>query len=132
MILTRFALFDDRTLGQLIHEGQFYYTIENPWQNGANTPFESCIPEGRYDMIRVDSPKYGKNMWEISGIPDRDHVLIHVANFAKNVTGCVGLGEGIFEELRGVTDSRSAINRFYKQTKDYNTLDLTIRSGAIV
>jgi len=130
MILTRFAQFDNRTLGKIFYEDEVYYTIENPWKD--NEPFESCIPEGDYQLVRVDSPKYGKHMWEISNVQNRSHCLIHVANFAANVTGCVGFGEDVFDGLRGVTNSRSAINRFYRQTKDFNTLELRIRSGAIV
>jgi|TARA_R100001530_G_scaffold120016_1_gene87255 hypothetical protein len=130
MILTRFALFHDRTLGKLFYEDEEYYTIENPWLN--NQPNISCIPEGDYTMIRVDSPKYGANMWEISNVEDRTHILIHVANFAKDVRGCIGFGSEIFANLEGVAKSRDAINKFYQQTKDYNHLRLTIRSGAIV
>ena len=127
--LIRFANFDDRTIGRLTIDNHSFYTIENPCLD--NKAFISCIPVGEYRMIRVDSPKYGAGMWEISNVPGRSHILIHVANTAKNVTGCVGMGSGLYGDLEGVASSRIAIDRFYDLTKGYEAMDIIIRRGEI-
>lgn len=45
------------------------FTLEDPWRN--NHSFSSCIPAGRYQCQKVDSPKFGPT-YEILDIPDRD------------------------------------------------------------
>ena len=97
LTLIRFGNFSNRTLGKFIFDQSSWYSIENPWQN--NTPFLSCIPEGNYRMVRVNSPKYGDHMWEISEVHDRTSILVHVANTAVDVTGCIGLGTGLYGNL---------------------------------
>ncbi len=127
--LIRFANFDDRTIGRLNIGGRDYYTIENPWKD--NAPFISCIPEGEYRMTRVDSPKYGEHMWEVSEVQGRSHILVHVANTAENVTGCIGLGMGLYGDLAGVSQSRVANENFYIVTDGVEEMDLTIYRGHI-
>lgn len=123
--LIRFAYFEDRTLGLF---GK-WYCIEREWRN--NEINVSCIPEGEYKMMRVDSPRFGDDMWEVADVPNRSHILIHVANYASNVIGCLGLGTGLFSDLGGVSRSGIAIDDFYKETEDETEMDLVIRSGAI-
>ena len=127
--LIRFARFEDRTLGKLIVDNKSFYTIENPWKD--NIPYTSCIPEGEYKLIRVNSPKYGPNMWEVSRVPGRSHILIHIANTASNVTGCIGLGMGLYGDLAGVATSRVAIEKFYRHTTGFEEMNLTVYRGHI-
>ena len=114
MRLVRYAYFDDRTLGQLQYQDQRWWTIECPWLD--NTPNVSCIPEGSYELVRVDSPRFGENMWQVSGVPGRTHILVHVANTSADVIGCIGLGTGVYSDLQGVSSSRIAIDAFYDLT----------------
>lgn len=128
MILTRFAAFEDRVLGRLDLVGSMWWTIERPWL--LNEPNVSCIPEGTYPMLRTDSPRFGPNMWEIT-VPGRTHILIHVANTAKDIKGCIGLGKGLYGDLAGVANSRAAIDEFYSLTTDANEMEIEIVSGVI-
>jgi len=128
MKLVRYAYFDDRVLGVLSHDGTEYYTIEKPCKE--NKPYVSCIPEGEYTLTRVDSPKFGANMWEVSAVPDRTHILVHVANYSRDVVGCIGLGQGVFANLGGVSSSRAAVQQFYEQTEGIGQMSLTIEKGA--
>lgn len=129
MKLTRFAHFTDRTLGLLHYGTDSWWTIERPWKN--NRREVSCIPEGHYEMVRVDSPRFGPNMWEIASVPDRSHILLHIANTASDILGCVGLGTGLYGDLAGVSNSRKAITAFYNLTQAdvFHTIDIS--SGVI-
>lgn len=74
-------------------------TIELPWKN--NSARISCIPEGRYPLIKRYSPKF-KNHYLLENVPDRQYILIHPANNALiELKGCIapvsiitGIGQG--------------------------------------
>jgi hypothetical protein len=126
--IIRFAAFAECTIGRLyLDKEPLYYTIERPWKN--NTPFVSCIPAGRYPVARVDSPSYGKDTWLIDEVPDRTHILLHVANVAYNVQGCIGLGMGIYSNMSGVRQSRIAVEDFYDRTQDRVSEEIEITFG---
>ena len=129
MEIVRFAYFTDRTLGRLHFENLAFWTIERPWL--GNQREISCIPCGDYPLVRVNSPRFGADMWEIGDVPDRSHILIHVANTAGDIMGCVGLGVGLYGNLAGVANSRKAITEFYALTQAASSLDITVRDGVI-
>ncbi|HEY4150705.1 MAG TPA: DUF5675 family protein [Chitinophagaceae bacterium] len=88
------------TNGQLVLNGSLVsYSIELPWNN--NKPQDSCIPEGRYELRKRYSPKFGAHL-EVMEVPGRELVLIHPANNAlRELKGCIapvsvltGEGEG--------------------------------------
>ena len=127
--LVRFANFEDRTLGRLTFGKHSWYTIEKAWR--GNQPYISCIPEGVYRCQRVDSPKFGKNYWEITGIEGRSHILFHIANTADALSGCVGVGAGLYSDLRGVSRSKIGFGEFMAHTEGYTDLEMFIWKGAI-
>lgn len=129
MLLTRFAYLEDRTLGRLECFGEAFWTIENPWLD--NKPNVSCIPEGEYQMERYDSPTHGFNTWQFVGVPNRTYIQIHVANYASNVMGCIGLGNGVIANLAGVSSSRDAMDRFGELTIGMDRATIKIASGAL-
>lgn len=128
--LTRFAIYPDRCLGYLSFEDHRWYSIERPWLD--NEPFISCIPEGRYTLKRVNSPRFGAGRWEVSEVPGRWHILIHTANFPHDVEGCIGLGRGVMKDHRGVSNSANAIAGFYNVTDDKDEIEMVIRQGAMI
>jgi hypothetical protein len=127
MEIIRFKRSDEVTLGRLLHEGLSLYTVERPWFD--NKAFVSCIPDGNYRIKRVDSPRFGKNMWEVAEVPNRTHILLHTANYPHNVKGCIGLGKGVYTDMSGVTSSKKAITDFYNATEGLTEMDLIIRTG---
>jgi hypothetical protein len=63
------------------------YTIELPWKN--NQAGVSCIPEGKYDLVKRWSPKFGSHL-QILNVPGRELILIHPANDALlELRGCI-------------------------------------------
>lgn len=127
--LIRFGSFKDRTIGRLTCNDEHFYTVEKPWVD--NQQNISCIPTGYYKLVRVDSPRFGANTWEVANVTGRSHILIHVANTSADVIGCIGLGMGLFPQLQGVSTSRKAIENFYLMTADRTEEELIIRNGAL-
>ncbi|MDF5698383.1 DUF5675 family protein [Vibrio parahaemolyticus] len=117
--------FEHGTFGVLCDEfgNEICKTIERPWKD--NAPMISCIPDGHYDLVPHQSPKFGKcyaldgeeqgvTIW---GPSQRTHILIHVANRVDQLQGCIGVGFdfGVLKDRQGrnqwaVLDSRSAFN----------------------
>jgi hypothetical protein len=129
MELIRFGSFKDRTVGRLTYNDEHFYTVEKPWAD--NKPNVSCIPTGYYKLVRVDSPKFGENTWEIADVTGRSHILIHVANTSVDVIVCIGLGMGLFPQLQGVSSSRTAIENFYLITSHLKEEEIIIRDGTL-
>jgi len=93
--------FSQGTNGTLAFNGfAICATIELPWKN--NSARISCIPEGRYSLIKRYSPHF-KSHFMLEDVPDRQYILIHPANNALlELKGCIapvslitGIGKGI-------------------------------------
>lgn len=95
------------TFGRLFGGNDMFHTVERQWL--GNKPYESCIPEGIYDVIPYNSTKY-PNVWEVTNVPERSKILIHIANTPSDVQGCIGLGMGFYGT--GVSQSRIAVQSF--------------------
>ena len=129
VILTRWAFFNDCTLGRLEFEGFKCWTVERPWlDNAVNV---SCVPDGVYTMERHDSPKFGPDVWELQHVPERSYILIHAGNTSKDAPGCIAVGEGLRVGGDGVTSSRKALSEFEKLTNGIESLEIKIASGRI-
>lgn len=82
------------------------FTLELPWLDNQHDI--SCIPIGVYDVIphnSIDHP----NTFEISNVPNRTGVLVHVGNVPSNFKGCVGVGFGIIPQPPEITSSYNAM-----------------------
>jgi hypothetical protein len=97
--------FSEGTNGILLLNGAIICsTIELPWKN--NEPRISCIPEGRYWLLKRYSPRHKWHL-ELKDVPGRQLILIHPANDARNeLQGCIapvsvitGMGKGDFSRL---------------------------------
>lgn len=76
------------TNGDLYRKGKLIcHTIELPWKE--NQKGQSCIPEGRYQVTRRFSTKFGQHLL-INDVPGRRLILIHPANDAgRELRGCI-------------------------------------------
>lgn len=128
-------------------------TIERPWIAGetpGGKPFASCVPDGEYILEPWVRPS-GKEVYILYN-PDlgvwkekadrpfgvgRYLVLIHIANYARNVVGCIGPGMrrsllmdkkiGAYE--RAVSGSGEAMRVLRSQLGREGKHRLTIRSN---
>lgn len=109
--LKRYSYGEYETEGVLIIGDQIFATIEQPWTpnpNGApgGKPFESCVPDGMYRLHPFVRPKSNAEVFIFTN-PDngvykfpidhahgsgRDLCLIHAANWARQIQGCIAPG----------------------------------------
>ena len=91
-------------------------SVEREWLN--NEKNVSCIPAGTYELVWRDSAKHGRRLHVINenvnvGMDDsclRTHCLIHVANYPREVEGCIGLGNKFMTEEYGVANSSQTVD----------------------
>mgnify|MGYP003131918448 CR=1 FL=1 len=114
IVLERFCYHPNATLGVIKLDGETFYSVERPWLD--NQVSVSCIPTGTYETGWRESPRFGET-WHIKDVPDRTYILIHVANFARDVEGCIGLGMGLMGDTVAVSESKKAVARFEELTK---------------
>lgn len=137
MILRRFRSDEIGTFGTLELNDRVFFTVEKPWLN--NKSFESCVPEGDYILIPHKSNKYGEVLALVNthiGITHyKEHdsvryaILIHTANYPKDVVGCIGLGDNYIPDKNMVTNSRQSISDFYDAVSPKQIHQLTIENA---
>jgi Family of unknown function (DUF5675) len=127
--LQRYCYSDTETEGKLwLNDHESLFTLERPWRPGlpGGMPFESCVPDGSYELIPHRRPN-GDSVFALRN-PDlgvyyteaergensgRYLILIHSANFVEQVVGCIapGLVRTISENRRMVRSSREAMRK---------------------
>lgn len=90
MTLTRFAYTPVGTFGRLYLPEFQCYTVERPWLD--NRVKESCIPEGRYRLMRARFHRGGYDTYEVIDVPGRSLIKFHIGNTMHDVLGCIALG----------------------------------------
>jgi len=104
LLLSR-TYFKGGTNGNISYQGKLVCeSIELPWRN--NKKNISCIPEGRYLLVKRQHMKHGLQL-ALSIVPNREAILIHPANFAlRDLQGCIapvskctGEGEGSYSRI---------------------------------
>lgn len=119
----------------------FSVGVARPWVQ--NKKFLSCIPEGDYDLVPWDSPKYGAVVafvnpglhihLDATGIRDelaRDKCLIHAANFSHELQGCEAPGVEVVRFPHhgwGVNHSRRTLERLRARWKGRTNMTATIK-----
>lgn len=88
------------------------YTVELPWRD--NQKRISCIPEGTYYCRPRYSDKH-ENHFILDDVPGRELILIHVANYTRELLGCIAPGlkhaDIDSDRIMDVTSSRAAMER---------------------
>lgn len=135
--LLRLGSFGHGTYGRLSGAGSSLPTVERPWL--GNVPNKSCIPQGVYEWEPWVSPTHGNcliiHSEQHDGVPHHQRIwktkedgerfggrwgiLIHVANTAEELAGCVapGLEFGTPYGRWGVTQSRDAMSALLRATE---------------
>lgn len=76
---------------------QKYFTLEPQWRDYANgekkVMGESAIPAGCYKLQRYESPRFGKLLPLLLGVPGFGAIEIHTGNYVKDTQGCILVGE---------------------------------------
>lgn len=125
LVLERYYTPDPQwgTFGRMVVGDHVIFTVEQPW--AGNKSFRSCIPEGVYELQWHTSPKYGRRLHIVGGAvalteadmhatngKSRFSCLIHSANWAKQLQGCIapGMAVAIMDGLPAVTNSAKALS----------------------
>jgi Steigviridae/Suoliviridae L,D-carboxypeptidase/transpeptidase len=96
LTLQRLTDNDECIIGALYVDGATQcFTLELPllFQGQQNVPCKTCIPSGTYEVDRLYSPHFQKMMPHVVNVPGRTEVEIHVGNAAKDILGCIVVGE---------------------------------------
>ena len=92
-----------------------FKTLELPWKENAN--LISCIPTGKYAVIKRTSPKFGEHFY-LTNVPGRDLILIHAGNYNTQTHGCILPGTK-FLDINGdfildVVESKTVMSKLNK------------------
>lgn len=78
--------------GKTIHVPVQYKGIELPWrENQVNI---SCIPAGVYPAVATNRASNGDYAILLDRVPGRTEIMIHAANFVRDLRGCQAPGTG--------------------------------------
>ena len=129
ILVTRDVVAEEYILGRMDVNGVSLFTIERPWipSQPDGTPFQSCVPSGRYRCEEVRRPNGDKVLVLInSGLAVFHHasdrpkdvgrylILVHAGNWVKDVVGCIAPGLGRDKNKGMVTSSRRAMEEIWK------------------
>lgn len=129
-LLLKRTYFTDGTNGKLYNGDQLIcFTIELPWLD--NKSRVSCIPEGRYELMKRYSPKFQWHLW-LQQVAQRQLILIHPANDAlKELKGCIALVSALTGSGKG-SQSRAAFKKLcaivFEALERNETVTITIQS----
>lgn len=126
------------TVGKLYdeHNELLCCTIEKPWLN--NEPNKSCIPTGSYHLKPVRSPKFGDVYYlenefldvSLKGETKRTHILIHAANKASELLGCIAVGRdfSVIDGEWAITNSKKTLSKLLSKLDAYDHVITIIRN----
>lgn len=125
MMITIQRIYSDNkvTLGILTINNTTLFTLELPYND--NKRRISCIPKGKYSMLKRDGVKVGSKVapylhYHIQDVPNRDWILIHRGNLPKHTHGCILVGTAItiMNGELAVSNSKIALNILNDNIKD--------------
>ena len=101
LLLIRDTFSKKSTIGELFLNGErICDTLENPWQDNQRNI--SCIPEGVYPVrLRLPRESASRDYLHllVQEVPNRDWILFHRGNTAKDTSGCILVGLGTEQDV---------------------------------
>ena len=94
LLIRRVTFTEESTVGELFLNGErMCDTLENPYINNERNI--SCIPEGEYKVrLRLARESATRDYLHllVKDVPNRDWILFHRGNSAKDTSGCILVG----------------------------------------
>ena len=101
LLLIRNTFSKKSTVGELFLNGErICDTLENSWQDNQRNI--SCIPEGVYKVrLRLARESASRDYLHllVQEVPNRDWILFHRGNTAKDTSGCILVGLGTEQDV---------------------------------
>ena len=115
LLILRDTFTDESTIGELFLDGErFCDTLELPWRDNQRSI--SCIPVGEY-KVRFRYPRESATRdylhLLVKDVPNRDYILFHRGNSAKDTRGCILVGQG--SQHNKVNNSTLAMDLLMKE-----------------
>lgn len=108
------------TVGRLYVDGKLWCnTLEDTVRDIERSgKVRGCtaIPAGRYRVVYTYSPKFGRQLPRLIGVPYFEGILIHPGNSAKDSEGCILVGYNT--EVGRLTRSRETSDRLNSMIKE--------------
>ena len=112
-------------LGELQVSRWTFKTVEPPWipdDKFAGRPNESCVPEGKYDLVpftyRMTQAVYALVNHDIGVYKYNSNyryacLLSHAGNFPSNFKGCIGVGDAYLPDVAGfgVQNTKASVEK---------------------
>lgn len=115
LLLIRDTFTENSTIGELFLNGErMCDTLENPYINNQRNI--SCIPEGEYKVrLRLARESASRDYLHLLllDVPNRDWILFHRGNTAKDTSGCILVGLGSQQDF--VQNSTLAMDLLMKE-----------------
>ena len=101
LLLIRDTFSEKSTIGELFLNGErMCDTLENPWLDNQRNI--SCIPAGVYDArLRLARESASRDYLHllVQDVSNRDWILFHRGNTAKDTSGCILVGLGTEQDV---------------------------------
>ena len=115
LLIIRDTFTKESTIGELFLNGErMCDTLELPWKDNQRSI--SCIPEGEYKVrIRLARESATRDYMHllVKDVPNRDYILFHIGNSAKDTSGCILVGLGSQQDF--VSNSTLAMDLLIKE-----------------
>ena len=132
LTLTRIAKRPDYTIGRLTDEKgeRICDTLEPTWRDykggELKVPKKSAVPEGTYRVVVTKSPRFGRYLPLLVGVPGFEGIRIHSGNTVKDTEGCILVGENL--QVGRLLWSRITLEKLMKLIGDEKEIYLTIKN----
>lgn len=128
LYVTRIEQTDYATYGHLSDDEGRVFTVT------LEPPEPKCIPCGTYQFYRRKSHldggtgKHDYDVFELSNVPGRDAIELHIGNVVADTDGCVCVGQsfGTVEGQHGIINSKVAFDRFMATMHGIDSGTLTV------
>ncbi|MCI6827976.1 MAG: DUF5675 family protein [Prevotella sp.] len=132
LTLTRIAKRADYTIGRLADEKgeKICDTLEPTWRDykGGEKKVKgrSAVPEGTYKVVVTRSPRFGRYLPLLVGVPGFEGVRIHSGNTSRDTEGCMLVGQNL--QAGKLLWSRLELEHLMKLIENEKEISLTIKN----
>ena len=132
LTLTRIAKRADYTIGRLADEKgeKICDTLEPTWRDykGGEKKVKgrSAVPEGTYRVVVTRSPRFGRYLPLLVGVPGFEGVRIHSGKTSRDTEGCMLVGQNL--QAGKLLWSRLELEHLMKLIENEKEISLTIKN----